>query len=496
MFAAKGDAGSTMDNGDIMQQDGATKFSGLALKFVEEAIQECKDEPIPLVLLQALILLTHWLLIQGVKGRAWRYLGVAIRAACDLNLHLVDFNKLNTTYTSPQQWVEEEERRRAWWAIWEMDLFASIIRRCPTGIDWSRNKTYLPVRDEDWAKGDPQASCYLELNVSQRWKSLEASHNESPKAWFLVISSLIKDAQTFTSPTGIEDHFGDSQRPLEPDSVPGNRTHNEQILPRESALRLYTIRNALDCALLALPSSLSYRGTHLSFGTKDIDRSRALVQRAADASLYSIHFVSQLAKMMIAKGCFIGTSRYPKILNGCRPPTENVKPSSERAGLLPSSHEALDAALEAADEILSILRRSCDDQFRYVNPVLASTIWFAGAVQLVHRYLRSSDATDRALMDSNSDFLRLKHQKFVSYWNLPIALRKNLEEVETMLQHLAISKQHHAPGESLTAKAISSPPRNRNLSSLERGSTAGRAARDTTETPQSRYRKKEGLSHK
>lgn len=477
-----------------MQQDGKTEFSDLALKFVEEAIQECRDEPIPLVLLQALILLTHWLLIQGVKGRAWRYLGVAIRAACELSLHLVDSKRVNKTCTSPQQWAEDEERRRAWWAIWEMDLFASVIRRCPTGINWSQNETYLPVTDEVWAEGDPQASCYLELNVSQRWKSLQASHNQSPKAWFLVISSLIKDAQTFTSPTGIEEHLGDSQHPFQPNSVPGDRICNEQVVSRESALRLYTIRNALNCALMALPSSLRYRGTYLSFGTRDTDRSRALALRMTDTSLYSIHLVSQLAKIMIAKGYFIGASRYPKILNDYGPSTENVKPSSERAGLLPSSHEALDVALEAADETLSIVRRSCDDQFKYVNPFLASTIWFAGAIQLVHRHLRSSGATDRALTDSNSDFLRLSHQKFVSYWNLPVALRKNLEEVETMLQYLDVSKQQHASGESLAAKATSSPRRNRNLSSLGKRSIADRAAIDTTDAARSRSRIMQGLS--
>lgn len=118
-----------------------------------------------------MILTANCLLVQGVLGRAWRYLGTCIRAAYELKLHLIDAGKNpQDPPVSAEKWCIEEEWLRAWWAIWEMDVFASVVRRCPAGIDWTQNDTFLPAEDDRWYREEPQQSCFLEFNVDDRWE--------------------------------------------------------------------------------------------------------------------------------------------------------------------------------------------------------------------------------------------------------------------------------------------------------------------------------------
>ncbi|KAI1046224.1 hypothetical protein LB505_009848 [Fusarium chuoi] len=81
-----------------------------------------------------------------------------------------------------------------------MDVFASTIRRTPTAISWSQMEVLLPAPDANWYQDNPAGSCFLEQEPGQRWKALQESGNVSPKAWFIVINSLMKDAQVISCP--------------------------------------------------------------------------------------------------------------------------------------------------------------------------------------------------------------------------------------------------------------------------------------------------------
>lgn len=146
----------------------------------------------PFWLLQASILVTFYQLTLSVRSRSWRKLGECIRCAYDLNLHLVDANHEPVQRTEQkdvdiERWALLEERRRAWWAVWEMDVFASAIRQLPTAIDPSLNLTMLPVSDSCWFNNIYQESCFLAEDCSLRWKHLAQSGNQSAKPWFIVI---------------------------------------------------------------------------------------------------------------------------------------------------------------------------------------------------------------------------------------------------------------------------------------------------------------------
>jgi hypothetical protein len=105
------------------------RFRALSQLHIDQAFRECGDSRPTLVLLQALALSTFQQLIRGARGLAWRSLGTCVRVAYELDLHLVDSDDSDkdiifTTGKTGPSWCLDEEKRRIWWAIWEMDTFA------------------------------------------------------------------------------------------------------------------------------------------------------------------------------------------------------------------------------------------------------------------------------------------------------------------------------------------------------------------------------------
>ena len=167
-------------------------FAHIALTQVDDSVDRYGDTRPPFWLLQASILVTFYQLTLSVRSRSWKKLGDCIRSSYDLNLHIVDadYEPTSSADGKPidvQRWAALEERRRAWWAVWEMDVFASAIRRLPTAIDGSLNLTLLPVSDSCWFNDTYQESCFLVEDCSLRWKHLARSGNQSAKSWFIVI---------------------------------------------------------------------------------------------------------------------------------------------------------------------------------------------------------------------------------------------------------------------------------------------------------------------
>ncbi|KAH9209082.1 hypothetical protein DL95DRAFT_478529 [Leptodontidium sp. 2 PMI_412] len=217
------------ENGLARMQRSPSYFLDLASEFANEAMSECEDEPPDMCLLQALILVTHGHLVHGVHGRAWRSLGVCVRIAYELNLHLCDF----------------EEKRRAWWAIWEMEVFASTVRRCPMGLDWSQMETLLP---------------------------------------FIAINSLMKEAQIISSPRNIS-------------AARCNKDPKLALAAAATQGRLETLSNCVRCFKMALPPPLKYQNQFLGF---DPHQSGNLSSpRQEQCGIYNIHVMAQLARLMI-----------------------------------------------------------------------------------------------------------------------------------------------------------------------------------------------------
>lgn len=409
-------------------------FERLSQQYVDEAFKEYANEAPPICLLQALILLTFQELVKGVCGSAWRRLGVCIRAAYELDLHHVDRDNVSTQ-PPPNIWCEAEERRRAWWAIWEMDVFASTIKRCPSGIDWTDNETFLPAADEHWFKQDFHPSCFLETKPIDRLKALQRCGNESTKAWFIVLNSLMR-----------EGHILSKYR----SPRPGRGQHNPSHVSSKSATQdttesLATLANALQCFSMALPKRLRYCDEYLSFSSHD--PATAVTTRRMHRAKYSIHVMTQLARMMIHhQDAYCGAQQDLHLTGAADAEKQDLmidddsSPVSLRLG---PTRKGLQQYIEAADELLHIVSRSSEEHARYVNPFFASTIWYGAAVHLAWNVL-APPRTNHDLIASKFEVMSMSLNAFTVFWDLAPALQKNLHSMEEKLKNFTLPKNRRS----------------------------------------------------
>ncbi|KAL1858068.1 hypothetical protein VTK73DRAFT_7965 [Phialemonium thermophilum] len=440
----------------------------LAQRFIDQALADCGDEPPSLCVLQACIVATHCQLTRGVHGRAWRSLGLCVRLAYELNLHLVDTRGAARDHHGARstQWRDAEEKRRVWWAIWEMDVFASTIRRTPTAIDWAQMETLLPVDDAVWFEDRPSASTFMERDPIQRWRALEESGNQSPKAWFLVINSLMKDAQIISSPRGVS--FQSDLERRENRREPSSGKRKGGGLPRrpveESRQKLETLANAVQCFVLALPPHLRYRNQFLSFEGPAPARMDSL--RQLHCGIYNIYVMTQLARLMIHRYELFGGPAHQKHHPAAdqSPEAGGSTQASSWSGWRDPHNPAVAQYFEAADNILTIASRSCEEHVQHINPFLGSTLWLAAAVQLVRRHVGWC-TTSPALIKSRFDVLYLTYKRSVEFWNTKTAMEQNLEALEMRLEGHRVDEDHQRPSPAVEA------PRGESVSSAREGTS-------------------------
>ncbi|KAE8336779.1 hypothetical protein BDV24DRAFT_167949 [Aspergillus arachidicola] len=403
-------------------------FLDIAFKYINQALMDYDDDVPPLCLIQALIVATHCRLTQGVRGKAWRSLGLCVSLIYESNLHCLDSGK-DPRVNNVFQWQEDEEKRRAFWAIWEMDVFASTIRRTPTLIDWNHMEVLLPVDNMHWFAGQPSASCFMENDPNQRWKALQDSGNPSPKAWYLVINSLMKEAQIVRDMQAVS-------------STENNRHHHQRHHHRtpyqyssrpasliEGGSELETVANAVRCFSLALPSHLQYRDQYLAFGAPGQGQMES--QRQQHCSVYNIYVMTQLAHLMIYRNdAFMIQNSPPETSSG---QFAGAQPDQTALRLSDTENMARQQYYEAADRILRIVNQSCVEHIQYINPFLSSTIWLAAAVQLVRKYL-TRESSHQSLIRSRFDVLHLSYQRCVEFWDIQNALQRNLESIWEQLE--------------------------------------------------------------
>ncbi|KAK0628027.1 hypothetical protein DIS24_g10864 [Lasiodiplodia hormozganensis] len=367
-----------------------SQFHRLSLKFVEDAIAECADEPPSLCLLQALILTTFNQLVQGVRGRAWRSLGLCVRMAYELGLHAVDagepYRREPVDSHNLTRWCFDEERRRAWWAIWEMDAFASTIRRCPLGVDWEEMETCLPVLDRFWFERRFQRSCFFEAKPIERVRALRECGSESPAAWMVAGMALMREAHLLSKPKARR-QIGDAEE------------------------RAAVVRHALRCYEMSLPDGLRYRNEYLGFEPGDSTN--------AESAKFNIYCTSQLATLMLYQNHLGPSLRQPPDHPGHVTNGTHV--------------EGLRECIEASDNMFTIIKNSSRDHIQHVNPFISSTVWFAAAVQLSYKFI-APPGTNPELMEAKVELLRTNCQQYADFWNTPDALLENLSTFETHLK--------------------------------------------------------------
>ncbi|KAI1620131.1 hypothetical protein EDD37DRAFT_187380 [Exophiala viscosa] len=161
--------------------------------YTQHTIQTYKDArsietPPTLAYLQGCVLLAFNYYTSGLNFQGWICVGVCVRLAYELGI--ADIDSEEDEVTIALDWVEKEERRRAWWLVWELDTFGSSISKRPFSTDWRRAAVKLPVSDQAWfATQEVDAP-----RLPSRWGNIQTIFDEMPQTdarpWFLLAQLL------------------------------------------------------------------------------------------------------------------------------------------------------------------------------------------------------------------------------------------------------------------------------------------------------------------
>ncbi|RFU24936.1 hypothetical protein B7463_g11399, partial [Scytalidium lignicola] len=394
----------------------AAQIHGLVAVMLAFSIKTAKSDHTVKIGIANSFLITHWLLIKGVKGRAWRYLGLCIRLAYEMGIHMMDAGKNPSEEANigVLQWIEDEERRRTWWAIWEMDIFASVVRRCPTSIDQIRMEVFLPVEDEEWLAGHPQRSCFFNNDLIGRFKDLWLIKSKSSWAWFIVINSLVKEIHSISDDRIFWNLLGQTSiNPVDEHDV--KRYNQTNQYPYKVADRMAAIGNALKYCITVLPLSLRFRGQSLDFGEKENTPGMIGEIRQLHSSIYSIHLMIRLTELMIhGSEIFQAENWWMHLWIKCSQNEREIEDETTHDCSEPiqscqkcKTEQALRRYFDTADSIVAIIKCSNQTDYYYVNPFLSSVIWLAAAVQVIH--LEVVDSTSLKILISSSLELLMKN---------------------------------------------------------------------------------------
>lgn len=436
-------------------------FHALARRYIDNTLEECAEDSPSLCVLQAIILCTFHQLSQDVRGLAWRSLGICIRIAYEINLHKIDSERVaNQSSHLPYEkdkWVQDEERRRAWWAVWELDAFASTIRRLPTGLDSTQIETFLPVSDEAWFSATYQPSCCLDLDPKARWKLLEKCANHSWKAWYIVLNSMMLDAHILSYSRGTQGT--DSPRSTSRPSASGSAS----ICTKRDGLR--AIEESLSSFAKALPKQLSYRNEYLLFHSPTSMESQSTL--AHDCATHSLYMMRQLTSFMI-NHCQMFWEGPPAEATSSAPQADGSSANERRRPMHSISIEAWNRYLESADNILHMIRNSSPYHVRYVNPLFASTIWIAAVAQVVSKVF-NPEPSNAQTAQCKLEVLQHNFDSYVSFWGTSRALQQKLNNLESRLLciHRRKDRSGGSPAADPRAPLDGGQPQGSSTSSLE-----------------------------
>jgi hypothetical protein len=93
--------------------------------------------------------------LHAILGHAWLNCGKAARMSVYLNLMVLDEPHLFCKRTLPEvrDWIEQEERRRTFWAAFILDRFASLGTGWASALNEVDITTFLPGPDDEYQAG-------------------------------------------------------------------------------------------------------------------------------------------------------------------------------------------------------------------------------------------------------------------------------------------------------------------------------------------------------
>jgi hypothetical protein len=152
-----------------------------------------------LALLQGCILLSFHEQTSRPSTSSWFLIGSSVRLALVLGLNNTDAeqDEPQVAQKTPDEWVITEEKRRAWWAVWELDVFSSTILRRPYCVDKEHMAVLLPIPDTEWFADTSVPSTMINTNTARIWETLHDHLHLGARAWFLISTFLMARANDF-----------------------------------------------------------------------------------------------------------------------------------------------------------------------------------------------------------------------------------------------------------------------------------------------------------
>ncbi|OAP64916.1 hypothetical protein AYL99_00888 [Fonsecaea erecta] len=410
-------------------------FYKLACTITTELLDKCGDGKPPLALLQALILIAYYEMIVSARGRAWRSLGTCVRVAHEIELHLTDSTlqgkSLQEQKALTEAWSRKEEQRRAWWLLWELDVFASTVRRRPASIHDGEHAVLLPVSERAWLEGHYQPSCFLDPDPLHRTRKLRECGNSNGNAWFIVINSLVRDAHTTANPTSHCDR-GLPRTDVSPlvDTASGNSVDERRLAVLDDFILYFKTMMPKECA---------YQGDYLSFSISGDSYSAPTAKEDCEKQL--VHAMTHLGRLMILHHYCIRNSG-PSVLRGKKLleylSLSGPSVTQKLRAILGFSDDqsAWERYLGAAEEIMRVVRNASPNHIRYGHPLLACTFWIVAATQLFKKAF-AQDEAERELAQSNFDLLRLTLDHSHKFWKTSELMVKNIDTLGSRLGELS-----------------------------------------------------------
>lgn len=174
------------------------RFFEEALRLYDLSCKKLTGGDTTLEYVQGVIILTFNALQSCPSRQGWLLSSVCCRLAFELGLHNTDTDIVSGVTDEaclPQNvWRDREERRRAWWVVWDMDTFANALALTPFALDLRWANVLVPVPDDAWIGPRRIASTYLDANSPSPWKRLSHLPEQSSWAWFLAGTIVLRRA--------------------------------------------------------------------------------------------------------------------------------------------------------------------------------------------------------------------------------------------------------------------------------------------------------------
>ena len=185
----------------------APAFHRAALEITEQRLELPSLE-----VLQALVLITIYEISLKISAHEYQRVILCSRIASDLRLNAVDAEEWAF---DAEDWIRQEEKRRLWWAIWEMEAFVKIayLRSAPTSE--AEILTLLPASEDRWFSGQPEFSVYYHRDPLERWRILQKGGKSDPRSYHIVIISMMLHALQLGSKSTYYSDMGPFRRALE-----------------------------------------------------------------------------------------------------------------------------------------------------------------------------------------------------------------------------------------------------------------------------------------